>query len=99
MADFEAASEHLIAYLAPREGSWWVKSLRSLATIAAGLMTHDLESGPSVTDLVVMRKDTGRPVIRMSAGTLAEASDLLRRVRDDLDTMRVEEFVLKWRRE
>ncbi len=95
--DFEPASTFLRADLAPRQGKWWVKALRSAATIVTGLLTNDLEAGPSALDLVVTRLDTGNAVLRVTAGTVSEADDLLRRVRRDLELMNAEQFVREWR--
>lgn len=95
--DVEPASAHLRAELVPREGTLLQKSLRTIATIAAGLATNDLESGPSATDLLVTRIETGHPVLRVSAGTVQESDLLLRRVRHDLATMDVTTFVAQWR--
>ncbi|MET0736501.1 MAG: hypothetical protein ABWY55_12775 [Microbacterium sp.] len=94
---FEPASTHLEAALAPRKGTPLAKALRTVATIAAGLLTNDLESGPSAIDLVVIRRATGGEVLRVSAGTAAEADRLLFRVRRDLDVQTVSEFVSAWR--
>lgn len=94
---FEPASMYLEAAILPRKGSTGVKALRTIATIAAGLMTSDLESGPSVLDLVVTRRDSGNEVLRVSAGTVQESDRLLTRVRQDLDTKSVAEFVAEWR--
>jgi hypothetical protein len=49
------------------------------------------------SDLVVRRIDTGREVLRTNAGSLAEADLLLQRVRLDLETRSVREFVAEWR--
>jgi hypothetical protein len=94
--NFEPASLYLEASLAPRGGSVWAKALRTAATIAAGLV-GDLEAGPSEIDLIVVRRETGREVLRVSAGTVAEADRLLHHVRRDLDEMGVGEFVAQWR--
>lgn len=95
--EFEPAARYLEASLVPRQGTRAQKALRSLATIAAGLMTGDLEAGPSATDLRVVRRDTGGEVLRVSAGTVAESDLLLARVRRDLATMGVMDFVQQWR--
>ncbi|MET0812006.1 MAG: hypothetical protein ABWY03_03055 [Microbacterium sp.] len=94
---FEPASTYLEAAILPRKGSIGTKALRSIAAIAAGLMTNDLESGPSVLDLVVTRRDSGNEVLRVSAGTLQESDRLLARVRQDLDTKSVTDYVADWR--
>jgi hypothetical protein len=94
---FEPASLYLEAAILPRKGSMGAKALRSIASIAAGLMTNDLESGPSVLDLVVTRRDSGNEVLRVSAGTLKESDRLLVQVRNDLDAKSVADFVADWR--
>lgn len=94
--DLEPASLHLSASLVPRGGSAWARALRSAATIAAGL-AGDLEAGPSEIDLSVVRRATGGEVLRVSAGTVAEADHLLQHVRRDLDTKSVADFIAEWR--
>ncbi|GAA1998155.1 hypothetical protein GCM10009777_39270 [Microbacterium pumilum] len=73
-----------------------MKAIRSAATILTGLLTNDLEAGPSALDLVVTRLDTGNAILRVTAGTVSEADHLLRRVRRDLDVMNVELFIREW---
>lgn len=94
--DFEPASAYLEAALVPRRGSPLTKAARTALTIAAGLLTNDLESGPSAIDLVVRRLSNGREVIRMVAGTSAEADRLLQTARRDLDAKRVGDFLAEW---
>jgi hypothetical protein len=52
--------------------------------------------GPSIADLVVMRRTTETPVLRTKAGSLDEADALLRTINDDLARMSVEEFLDEW---
>lgn len=94
---FEPASLHLEAALMPRQGTPLVKALRAAASIAAGLLTNDMEAGPSAIDLVVTRRSTGGELLRVSAGTQHEADLLLMRVRRDLETKGVADFVAEWR--
>lgn len=94
---FEPASLHLEATLEPRRSTPLGGTLRTLATIAVGLLTNDAESGPSAVDLVVTRRATGGEVLRVSAGTTEEAGRLLAHVRRDLDEKDVTEFVSEWR--
>lgn len=94
--DFEPASAYLEAALVPRRGTPLVKAARTVLTIAAGLLTYDLESGPSAIDLVVRRLSNGREVIRMVAGTSAEADRLLQTARRDLETKGVGDFLAEW---
>jgi hypothetical protein len=52
--------------------------------------------GPSVADLVVVRRDSDAPVIRTRAGSLDEADRLLQTINADLDRLTVEEFLAEW---
>jgi hypothetical protein len=52
--------------------------------------------GPSVADLVVLRREGGAPVIRTSAGSLDEADMLLQTINADLDRLSVEDFLAEW---
>lgn len=52
--------------------------------------------GPSVADLVVVRRGTDAPVIRTSAGSLDEADRLLQTINTDLERLTVEEFLAEW---
>ena len=52
--------------------------------------------GPSIADLVVLRRGTDAPVLRTKAGTLDEADALLRAINADLERMPVEEFLAEW---
>lgn len=94
---FEPASTYLDAALVSRRGSPLVKAFRTAVGIAAGLLTNDMESGPSAIDLVVTRRETGAEVLRVTAGTAQEADLLLRRVRRDLATKDVTAFISEWR--
>ena len=94
---FEPAAAHLDAALAARRGGALAKTARAAATFALAIVTGDSVSGPSETDLVVSRRDTGNEVLRVSAGSLEEADRLLATVRDDLRSKTVAEFVAEWR--
>jgi hypothetical protein len=65
----------------------------ALAVVGAG----DADDLAPESDLVVRRLDTGREVLRTNAGSLAEADLLLQRVRLDLETRSVRDFVADWR--
>ncbi|PVW05152.1 hypothetical protein DEA06_05140 [Microbacterium sp. Gd 4-13] len=93
----ESASAHLDARIVARRGSLLTKALRSALTIAAGLLTNDLEAGPSALELAVFQRRTGRDVLRIVAGTPEEADRLLQRARTDLARMSVVEFISEWR--
>lgn len=93
---FEPASVHLDAALVQRRGSPFAKAARAALSIAAGLLTNDMESGPSAIELVVRRRSTGNEVIRLVAGTPTEADALLRAARRDLATKGVADFLAEW---
>ncbi|QOD44042.1 hypothetical protein [Clavibacter zhangzhiyongii] len=72
-----------------------VRAIGAIALAAVGADGGDLGRE---SDLVVRRIDTGREVLRTNAGSLAEADLLLQRVRLDLETRSVADFVADWRR-
>lgn len=92
----EPARVHLEARLAPRRGSLAAKAVRTLLSIAAGLLTNDLEAGPSGLELVVSRRGNNAEILRLIAGTPEEADRLLQRAEHDLTHMSVLEFVTQW---
>jgi hypothetical protein len=92
----DAAADHLEATLADRRATMRQRVVRTVLSIAAGLLTNDLEAGPSAIDLVVVRRDSGGEVIRISAGTGEQATRLLELARRDLDRLSVAEFVAEW---
>lgn len=94
---FEPANVHLEARLAPRSGSVAAKAARTVLSIAAGLLTNDMESGPSGLELVISRRGSGKEVLRLVAGTPQEADVLLQAARRDLAGMSVLDFVSEWR--
>ncbi|GAA1503418.1 hypothetical protein BJ978_003166 [Agromyces terreus] len=89
----DAARVHLRAELQERRLTGirgFVHATLLLAGEASGL------GGPSVADLVVVRRATEAPVLRTKAGSLDEADALLRTINDDLARMSVEEFLDEW---
>jgi len=94
---FEPASIYLEAALVPRRGSLVTKAARTVLTIAVGLLTNDLEAGPSAIELVVRRTSTGNEILRVVAGTPSEADALLAKVRGDLAAKSVSDFLTDWR--
>jgi hypothetical protein len=89
----EPASRHLRAELHERR----LRGIRKFvhtALLLAGETTG--VGGPSIADLVVLRRGTGAPVLRTKAGTLDEADALLRAINADLERMTVEEFLAEW---
>lgn len=92
-ASREPASRHLRAELHERR----LRGIRRLAH-AALLLAGETTGigGPSIADLVVVRRGTDAPVIRTKAGTLDEADALLKAINADLASMSVEEFLAEW---
>ncbi len=62
-----------------------------LAELAWGLLPH-----PSVSDLVVRRRDDGVPVLRLDAGDPRTSGDLLRQARQAMTTMSPAAFEYQW---
>ncbi|PPF54899.1 hypothetical protein C5C13_13320 [Clavibacter michiganensis] len=73
-----------------------VRAIGTVALTAVGL-GGDLGGLGGEAQLVVRRIDTGREVMRTDAGDLDEADRLLQRVRLDLETRSVRDFVAEWR--
>ena len=73
-----------------------VRAIGAVALTAVGL-GGDLAGLGREAQLVVRRIDTGREVLRTDAGDLEEADRLLQRVRLDLETRSVRDFVAEWR--
>ncbi|GAA1837060.1 hypothetical protein [Agromyces salentinus] len=89
----EPARLHLRAELHERRLTGVRKLLQTtllLAGEASGI------GGPSIADLVVLRRATDTAVLRTKAGSLDEADALLRAINDDLDRLSVEEFLDEW---
>lgn len=93
----EPASTYLRAELDERQGSSAAKGWRRLANVVLALASGDAETSISNVDLVVRRRESGAEVLRVTAGTLREGDLLLTRVRDDLETKNVAEFLAEWR--
>lgn len=72
-----------------------VRTIGALALAVVGAGDPD-DLGPE-SDLVVRRIDTGREVLRTDAGSPVAADGLLQRVRLDLETRSVRDFVADWR--
>ncbi|MDR5698826.1 hypothetical protein [Agromyces aerolatus] len=89
----DPASRHLRAELRERRHRGLRKAWHHIVLLAGeatGL------GGPSVADLVVVRRDGDAPVIRTSAGSLDEADMLLRTINADLERLSVEDFLAEW---
>lgn len=95
--EFEPASRHLDVEIVTRPGTPVAKVIRAILIAVMGLITGDHGAGPSANDLVVTRRSTGGEVLRVSAGSIVEADQLHQRVRADLETKSVAQFVAEWR--
>jgi hypothetical protein len=95
--DEAAAAEVLEAVLEPGPRRPVQRAVRALGTVALAVVGGDVEELGREAQLVVRRIDTGREVLRTDAGSLADADRLLQRVRLDLETRSVRDFVAEWR--
>jgi hypothetical protein len=89
------AAEHLTADLEERRGNRLVKGARLVANLALMATGAGLDNIADV-DLVVRRRDTGREVMRTPAD-VGDPEILIHRVRRDLESKTVAEFVAEWR--
>ncbi len=90
------AAEVLVADLEPRPGGRLLRSARLLGAVAAEL-AWGLLSGPSLSDVVVRRRDDGTEVLRVPAGDPVVPGDQLRHVRSMLETLGPQDFLRAWR--
>ena len=93
----DTAAEHLAAALVDRPSSPAGRSFRMIASLAVGMLSADTEALSARVDLVVTRRTSGAVVLRVPAGSLQEADLLLSRVRQDLASKTVAQFVAEWR--
>lgn len=91
------AAEVLEAHLEPGPRRPVRRAVRAIGSIALAVVGGDVLDLGRESQLVVRRIDTGREVLRTDAGALADADQLLQRVRLDLETRSVREFVADWR--
>lgn len=73
------------------------RAVRAIGAVALAAVGADGSDLGRESDLVVRRLDTGHEVLRTNAGSLAEADLLLQRVRLDLETRSITDFVAEWR--
>jgi hypothetical protein len=90
------AADVLTADLERRPGGKALHGVRLAAAFAAE-MALGLLPGPPVSDVVVRRREGGAEVLRVPAGDTTLPGDMLRYVRQQLDTPGVEEFLEEWR--
>jgi uncharacterized LabA/DUF88 family protein len=102
-SEFEVKAKDLQVFAGgAKKGDWDVGLALDAIKIADHLdvvilVTGDGDSGPSTTDLIVTRRESGGEILRIAAGSIVEADQLLQRVRLDLDTKTVTEFLAEWR--
>jgi hypothetical protein len=89
------AADVYTADLEPRPGGPLLRRARVAAAFVAEL-AWGLLPGPSVSDVVVRRRDDGAEVLRVPAGDPVVPGDLLRYVREQLEVLGPEEFVQDW---
>jgi hypothetical protein len=90
------AADVLVARLEPRRGGRALRGARLLAAFAAELALGLLPA-PSVSDVVVRRRDDGAEVLREPAGDPNVPGDMLRYVQQQLEALGVEDFLREWR--
>lgn len=88
----DPAHLHLEATLEPHRARGW-RRLAHYAGVALSVVTGDI---PSLSDLVVRRRDTGAEVLRTKAD-VGDPELLLAQVRRDLREKTVTEFAAEWR--
>ena len=88
----DRAAEHLEASLEPHRAEGWQR-FTHLAGAAIAVASGEM---PSLSDLVVRRRDTGAEVVRTKAD-VGDAELLLARARRDLREMSIAEFAAAWR--
>jgi hypothetical protein len=89
------AAEELEAALVARPGGRLVRSGRFLAAFAAEIAMGFLPA-PSLSDVVVTRRDDGTEVLRVPAGDPNVPGDMLRLVQRDLAQHDVPSFLAEW---
>lgn len=88
----EPAHRHLEATLEPHRARGW-RRLTHVGGILLAVVTGDI---PSLSDLVVRRRDTGAVVLRTKAD-VGDPERLLAQVQRDLREKTVTEFAAEWR--
>jgi hypothetical protein len=91
------AAEVLEARLEPGPRRPVRRAVRAIGAVALAAVGGDVADLGRESQLVVRRIDTGREVLRTDAGDLTAADQLLQRVRLDLETRSVRDFVAEWR--
>jgi hypothetical protein len=89
------AVEVLEAALVARRGGRLLRGARYLVTLAVQLFTGAV-AGPSLSDVVVTRRDDGTEVLRVPAGDPTVPGDMLRVVQRQLEELDVATFLAEW---
>jgi len=89
------ADEVFVAALEARPGSRNRQRLRVLGAFVAEL-AWGLLPRPSVSDLVVRRRDSGVEVLRLEAGDPHTSGDLLRQAREAMGRLSPAAFEYQW---
>lgn len=95
--DRTLAARVLEARLEVRHPSPLKRAAKYVGAFALAVMGGGDDLAAPTFDLVVVRSDSDAPVLRVNAGTDAEASRLLETVRRDLGEKTVRDFFAEWR--
>jgi len=94
--DGAVAAWVLEARLEPGPGRPIRRAVRAAGAILFAAVGAEVSDLGREAQLVVRRIDTGREVLRMDAGHLVEADQVLQRARLDLETRSERDFVAEW---
>jgi hypothetical protein len=92
----ERAADVYLAGLEPRSGGRLLRSARLFAAFVSEL-AWGLLPAPSVSDVVVRRRDDGSEVLRVEAGNPNVPGDMLRFVQGQLEELDPGAFLAGWR--
>lgn len=90
-----AASVYRVSIEPPGPGRPRLRAVVRTVMLGVAAMTGWYDE-PTSGDLVVRRRDDGREVLRVDAGTSEEAAGLLAHVREQLDAMTARQFRDTW---
>jgi hypothetical protein len=93
--DTERAVDVYVAGLEARRGGRLLRSARLFAAFASEL-AFGLLPAPSVSDVVVRRRDDGSEVLRVEAGDPNVPGDMLRFVQGQLEELDPGTFLAEW---
>jgi hypothetical protein len=95
VSDPVRAADVYVAGLEPRTGGRLVRSARLFAAFVSEL-AWGLLPAPSVSDVVVRRRDDGGEVLRVEAGDPNVPGDMLRFVQGQLERLDPGAFLAEW---